>query len=260
MLGSTVKNVITESTGRYAQCSPEGHDEFLSEIIKTDYKISDIDVKGKFMWWTFQSTHQTWYMWCTYGMSGQWTTHKTKHTAYSIEVISNNGVVLHFNDQRHFGTIKFVKDKFVHQKKLNSLGPDMLNDPPDQLEFCQRVLRKEHRTIAENLMDQSLISGVGNYIKSEALYRAKISPNRIVSEISSGEFISLRESVVNVMSESYLSKGASFRSYKNPDGTLGTKQFKFMIYDQKVAPCGHLVHVEETKDRRTSHWCVYCQK
>jgi len=255
-----VINASTMISGRYFEIYPEGFLDFKESISNLRYQITEIAVKGKFMWWKFVSGDSTWYMWCTYGMSGQWSPGLTKHSSFMIEYDDLENKKIFFNDQRHFGTIKFVNDEKIHLKKLASLGPDMLSNPPDDVEFSVRVLKKSHRTIAENIMDQSVISGVGNYVKSEALYRSRISPKRVVSEISSEEFVDLRNSVINVMQESYSSKGASFDTYRNPDGSKGTKQFKFLVYDQKVAPCGHIVYRETTSDNRTSHWCQFCQK
>lgn len=259
-MGHRVIDVSTSITGRYSKQFPEGFLNFKESITKHTYHVKEIAVKGKFMWWKFVSDDASWYMWCTYGMSGQWTTEVTKHTSFIVEYDSGENKKIVFNDQRHFGTIKFVNDNKLHLKKLASLGPDMLSNPPDDVEFSIRVLKKSHRTIVENIMDQSIVSGVGNYVKSEALYRAGISPHKIVSELTSTELILLRKSIIDVLLESYESKGATFNSYRNPDGTKGTKQFKFRVYDRKVAPCGHIVCVEETKDHRTSHWCPQCQK
>ena len=253
-------NASTMISGRYSETHPEGFLAFKESISNLQYRITEIAVKGKFMWWKFVAGDSTWYMWCTYGMSGQWTPHLTKHASFTFEYDDGEKQKIFFNDQRHFGTIKFVNDEKIHLKKLASLGPDMLSNPPDDVEFSVRILKKSHRTIVENIMDQSIISGVGNYVKSEALYRASVSPHRIVTELSSLELVSLRKNIVDVLTESYESKGATFNSYRNPDGTKGTKQFKFKVYDRKIAPCGHLIRVETTKDGRTSHWCTFCQK
>ena len=108
-------------------------------------------------------------------------------------------------------------------------------------------------------MDQRVISGVGNYIKSEALLRAKISPWRNVSDITEGEYTKLFQSVINVANESYASQGASIKTYRKPDGTKGAAQFSFRIYSKKACPVGHPVINETTPDGRTSWWCSTCQ-
>jgi endonuclease-8 len=122
------------------------------------------------------------------------------------------------------------------------------------------MLKKPTRTIAEALMDQSGVAGVGNYIKAECLLRAGISPWRNVTEITSEEYVKLCGSVIDVATESYEAQGASIRTYRNVDGSKGRKQFEFEIYSRKECPKGHPTIREETPEGRTSWWCGSCQK
>lgn len=229
--------------------------------------VEAVDVKGKFMWWTLRAQDKTWYAWCTYGMSGQWSRTAGKHVAFIVEhnasgkLISSDQQKLFFNDQRRFGTIKFVSDLKAHQKKLASRGPDVLEDPPMDPElFAKRILLKPHRTISEALMDQSCVSGIGNYLKAESLYRAGVSPHRCVTDMTAEEIEKLWSEVILCCRESYADQGASIRTYKTVDGDQGKAQFFFRAYNQKECPWGHKVTREETKDGRTSWWCAVCQK
>lgn len=219
------------------------------------------------MWWTLQGATSSWYLWSTYGMSGQWSRAAANNVCFIVEFNSSGHVVdkdqqkLFFNDQRHFGTIKFISNEKTHQKKLASIGPDILEDARMDPElFAKRMLLKPNRTISEALMDQSAVAGIGNYIKSEALLRAGISPWRNVMEITSEEYMKLCQSVLDVAAESYKSQGASIKTYRNIDDSKGTTQFNFKIYSKKMCPFGHPVINETTTDRRTSWWCEQCQK
>lgn len=230
-------------------------------------RVEAVDTKGKFMWWTLKGQDKTWYMWCTYGMSGQWSRTAGKHVAFIVEYNGSGSLItrdqqkLFFNDQRRFGTIKFVIDQKQHEKKLASLGPDVLEDPPVEPElFAKRILKKPNRTISEALMDQSCISGVGNYLKAEVLYRSGISPHRAVVELTSDEVMKLWSEVILSCRESYADQGASIRTYRTVDDGKGQAQFTFRIYNMKECPEGHTTVREETKDGRTSWWCKQCQK
>jgi formamidopyrimidine-DNA glycosylase len=125
--------------------------------------------------------------------------------------------------------------------------------------FAKRLLKKPSATIAEALMNQGGVSGVGNYIKAECLYRARISPWRKVSDITSGEYVNLCEATLNVARESYQSQGASIYTYTNPDEHKGSMQFNFCAYAQSTCPKGHDIRNEETPEGRTSWWCPACQ-
>lgn len=252
--------------GRYADKHPEGMQDLLTALKTTEATVDSVNVKGKFMWWALTLKDGTdWYVWCTYGMSGQWTTHSPddKHFHVRVWTDKHDGSALqalHFRDPRHFGTLKFVNDKKKMQRKLNSLGPDMLAAPPSTIEFGVRLNRRKNKTIAEALMDQSVVSGVGNYIKAESLYLAEISPHRVVDTLTGPEREQLRQQIINVMGASYNTGGATISTYRNPDGTKGGMQRRFAVYNHSTDPMGNPVIREETKDGRTTHWVPLIQK
>lgn len=240
---------------RFGKKTPEGYDKIASFL---PAKVISIDTKGKFMWWTLESQPGVvMRMWCTYGMSGQWSKKFTKHTAATVKF---EGDSIHFNDPRHFGTLKFVDDEKVHLRKLSTLGPDVLEPGLSSELFTQKVLSKPSRTIAEALMDQKTISGCGNYMKSECLLRSGISPWRRVTDISPEEYVKLCGDLCDVAKESYASQGASIKTYRTVDGEQGTTQFDFQIYSKRECPSGHSVRNETTPEGRTSWWCDVCQK
>lgn len=232
---------------------------FLSALKNTEAFIDSVNVKGKFMWWTLALKNgTTWWMWCTYGMAGQWTTSKPdKHTAATAWVDTPDGsglLAINFRDPRHFGTLKFNNDKKELERKLASLGPDMLNDPPNLEQFSERLRKRGTRTLAEALMDQKCVSGVGNYVKAESLYLAELSPHRTCNSLSDNELRHLRQQIINVMKASYATGGATIRTYQNVDGAKGGMQNRFMVYGNRTDPLGNLVVKEETADGRTTHW------
>lgn len=214
------------------------------------------------MWWKFTFPNsQDYYLHITYGMSGGWFTSPTKHTAFIVEYDDvGESKKIFFNDPRHFGTLKFVSSKQEHEKKLASLGPCILSGGLTSEIFARNILDKPNRTISEALMDQSVISGVGNYLKAEVLYRSEISPWRSVTDITANEYQILAKNVVDVALQSYRSQGATISTYRTPDGSKGTTQFDFLVYSKKACPKDHPVIRDETPDGRTSHWCVQCQK
>lgn len=253
--------------GRYQKAPPEGTLDFQRDLL-ADWdvgRIRSIDVKGKFMYWTLGDE---WSLWCTYGMSGQWSTERSKHSAVIILHRTTRVGVLEdclpgicFNDPRHFGTLKFVKGHAALDKKLASLGPDMLSEPsPDEAAFRQALLRKHDRTLAEVMMNQSVVSGVGNYVKAEALYLAELSPHRLVRDLTTEEIERLRVQVINVMKASYNNGGATIRSYANVDGTKGEAQRRFAVYGNKEDLMGNPVTAEQTADGRTTWWVPAVQR
>lgn len=245
---------------RFFKKTPDNYTHFSGSL---PARVIDVNTRGKFMWWTLETRAGTkWKMWCTYGMSGQWSTQQTKHTGCSIEFVDldNSRRSLHFNDPRHFGTLKFTKDEKEHGKKLASLGPCILESPPTPEKFAELLLRKPSRIISEALMDQSCVAGVGNYIRAEVMYRSGISPWRKSVDLSSEEWRLLHRETLAVCQESYVSQGASISTYRTVDGQRGSTQFYFRAYGKDSCPKGHPIRREEGEGGRTLHWCPECQK
>jgi DNA-formamidopyrimidine glycosylase len=267
--GKSLIDLSVGISGRYVKHLPRGLTNFIEEKReKGPPRVDQVATHGKFMWWRFRfpSESRDWYMHCTYGMSGGWYTSPSKHTSFVVEYsgsgvpITRDAQKIFFNDPRHFGTVKFVDDPKEHEKKLKTLGPCILGPRLDAVLFAENVLSKPERTIAEALMDQSVVSGCGNYIKAEVLYRAGVSPWRNVADIGPEEYLLLRDSMWDVAGESYTTQGATISTYRTPDGDKGTTQFNFRVYSKKTCPKGHNIVREETPEGRTSHWCPSCQK
>lgn len=280
LVGKFVHEIIPLDGGRYGKLEGDGIpglDAYLDEINaaaqrdghKWAYgqRVHEVGVKGKFMWWGIGD----WFLWCTYGMSGQWSTqYDPKHSACQvcyndsaepIHPCSQAVQTINFNDPRHFGTLKLVRGREALDKKLRTLGPDMLNDPPNAEQFMHRIHnRGDGKTIAEALMNQACISGVGNYIKAEALYLAELSPHRKCESLTINELERLRQQIINVMRASYNNDGATIRSYLNVDGTKGGMKTRFLVYGNQTDPLGNPVVREETKDGRTTHWVPAVQR
>jgi formamidopyrimidine-DNA glycosylase len=108
-------------------------------------------------------------------------------------------------------------------------------------------------------MDQSIVAGIGNYIKADALWLARLSPNRLVGDCTDEELINLKECVRRVMLESFRSGGATIRTYKNIDGEEGEYGSRFLVYGRKEDIDGNPVIKEDTADGRKTHWCPEVQ-
>lgn len=244
--------------GRWIKRPPVGLDDFQKAGPHT---VVEIACKGKLMYWRFTTE---WTMLVTYGMSGQLVTEPTKHSHAELSLVRPSDDTRHqlyFDDPRRFGTLKFIHGSAAFAKKLATLGPDMLNDPPTVNQFAARLNKKKtSRTLAEALMDQSVVSGIGNYVKAEALYRAKLSPWRKVCDLTIEEILLLHSAIIKVMMSSYGSGGATIATYRNPDGSIGQAQRRFAVYGHKQDPFGNVVTNEETPDKRTSWWCHAVQK
>ena len=233
-------------TGRYVRHGPfVGYYDLLKTI---PLKVLTVSCQGKFIYFYFENDAS---LWCTLGMSGAWLNHQTKHSRVKL---SFSGADVYFDDVRNFGTLKYVRDKELLTKKLKTLGHDPLANNIECTMLQKRLVRKGAKTIAEVLMDQSVIAGIGNYLKAEILYAAKISPHRLCSSLSEKDIFKICKYTNNIMRTSYESGGATILTYKDENGDPGTFSRRFMVYNQKHDPLGNPVIRETTRDKRTTHW------
>ena len=244
LVGSRICKNITPVSGRYTKKPIPGIDLFSSS------KVTGIGVKGKLIFWIL--SNETFIL-NTLGMTGTWSLDGGhKHARVMFEF--TEGEPVYFVDMRNFGTIKVIKGKNDFLKKLQSLGPDMLNEDVTDLEFAESLDKKPHWSIAKALMHQSVVCGVGNYVKAEALYRAKLSPWRLVGSLSTSEISNLNASVKSVLRQAYADQGATIATYKNVEGEEGYASLQFMVYGKKNDPHNNQVLREKTDDGRTTHW------
>lgn len=256
--GVEVKVIATQLSNRYVGKFLKEIEQVGGRFLKNPEKslsglaaklplvVKEIGCKGKFLFWKLEDDN---YLFNTLGMTGKWTTERSKHTAVCLKVDSQN---VYFEDVRRFGTLK-SGSSITLQTQLAKLGDDMLSSPPNAVVFFNKLQKASKKTIVQFLMDQSSISGVGNYIKSEALYRAQVSPHRLCGSLLQPEAELLRTSILDVMQESYQMQGATFLTYGSLEGAGKYASF-FRVYRKETDPLGNRVISEDTADKRTSWW------
>lgn len=245
--------------GRYKKKNIELLNEFFN-LKENQRKITNINCKGKFIW--FQFSDINWSLWITLGMAGGFV--KSCEKNCDIEFISNNGN-LWFKDQRHFGTLKFCNQKEKLNKKISSLGPDILSNNNDfSIEEFIKILRKyNEKTLPKILMDQSKISGIGNYLKSEILYKAKLSPFKKIKDISNEELYDLFKISKKIANDSLKAGGASTKKYSNLKNNYENSEkiiFKFNVYNRIYDDNNYKIVKSKTDDGRMTHWVPEIQK
>ncbi|OUU74908.1 MAG: hypothetical protein CBC29_07210 [Methylococcaceae bacterium TMED69] len=225
-------------SGRYIKKEPSGWKDLQMQL---PLKIVGPGVHGKFCYWICDNET---FVYSTLGLTGNWSSKKSKHSRLGFTF--SGGVSIFYNDQRNFGTFKVVRGKHNILEKLKSLGPDMLSEDVSDKLFISRIKTKPNWGITKALMDQSIIAGVGNYIKSDSLWLSQISPHKKVCDLSDGELAVLNRSIKRVMNESYQN-----HSYNNS---------KFLIYGKSKDPDGNEVIKEQTDDKRSTYWVPEVQK
>lgn len=184
-------------------------------------------------------------------MTGSWNKSKSLHSRIQIDFEDFDS--LFFNDIRNFGTFQ-LKTKEDLNKKLKSLGPDMLISPPTYEDFIKILRKKNSKNICDVIMNQSVISGVGNYIKAESLWFSRINPNAFVKDLTDSNLMTLCASIKFVINKSYNEQGASIKDYYTFEGEEGNAVEGFVVYGRDKDFNNMRVIKTQTPDNRTTHW------
>lgn len=163
-----------------------------------------------------------------------------------------------FNDTRRFGWVELVaRDKVSAYYKR--FGPDLLQEnvqPEEWLRIFQQR-RWKNRQIGNALLDQEFVAGIGNYLRADILFEAKLSPFRKISHLTQDELERLRVSALSIIRKAYETGGYSLGSYRDPDGKTGN--YESLVYGKTVVD-GYKVERGETSDKRTIWWVPEVQK
>jgi len=280
-------------SGRYTtKGRPRGYEEFRKTMTSyvaddtTDIDIvTDWNCKGKFIWLSLDKGsmnhadvdnsdyHRS--IWITLGMSGRFvrdtfnaeveddgSTHKQPRWYFEFldESTTNPDKAtkqIFYYDTRNFGTLRFCLSKKELTDKLKSLGPDILEDINEH-QFME-ILRKQRQSmnICKFLMNQAKISGVGNYLLSEALYRAILDPFASLDEISDEQALDLYKEVVDTARASYEAQVSRRGGYYNEvEGNEGQYAFALQCYGREYCPKGNEIIRETDGPHGRTIWYV----
>jgi len=173
-----------------------------------------------------------------------------------------NGKMLALSDLRKFAKIIFAKkEEVLNSDDLKTLGPEPLSKE-FTLTYFQKICQKSNKPIKTLLMDQKLISGIGNIYSDEILWQAKISPLRKANSLKEKEIKVIYQKIKAVLKEAIKLQGTSIVDYRKPDGAKG-KMDKFLkVYrkeGQKCPRCQGIIK-RVVINGRSAHFCPKCQK
>ncbi|MFA5056150.1 MAG: bifunctional DNA-formamidopyrimidine glycosylase/DNA-(apurinic or apyrimidinic site) lyase [Dehalococcoidia bacterium] len=169
----------------------------------------------------------------------------------------DSGAKLYFRDPRKFGMIWLVEDE---EQVVGKLGPEPL-DTCFTARTLRSILSKHSAPTKAIICDQTVIAGIGNMYADEALFDARIHPERKSSSLSRDEIKRLHRAIITVLTQAIDNGGASISDYTRPDGKSGEAQFVFKVAHQlggKCKSCG--TQIERIPIRkRGSYFCPKCQ-
>jgi DNA-formamidopyrimidine glycosylase len=207
-------NKIEIKSGKYTRHGlPDNFQKFQKSLPLT---LSEVNVHGKFVWFTWEKNNEfTWNTWVQFGMTGYFCSSEYEKSSIPhirkpeeaqncekhghIWFYFDNMAPLVFSDQRNFGLLRWVDNPEVTKKYVDDLGPDPLTQDLTKTWWKNEL---EGRTKGINisllLLDQSFVAGIGNYLRSEILWKAGIHPERELGSLNETELNKLRETLEEV--------------------------------------------------------------
>jgi formamidopyrimidine-DNA glycosylase len=185
-------------------------------------------------------------------------TQRLKHDHFDL--LLDSGVALRFNDPRRFGSLLYAEGDPNLHPLLVDLAPEPLSAAFDG-EYLWRVTRGRRVSIKALLMNSHLVVGVGNIYASEALFRARIRPQRQARTLRRLEADRLVRAVRAVLKLAIKAGGTTLRDYRGADGAPGYFRQRLYVYERKGQPCRRCRTPVRalTQGQRSTYYCPTCQ-
>ncbi|MFE0735182.1 bifunctional DNA-formamidopyrimidine glycosylase/DNA-(apurinic or apyrimidinic site) lyase [Streptomyces sp. NPDC058855] len=241
-----------------------GGEDFAARL--TGQRVEGARRRGKYLWLPLSGTGTA--VLGHLGMSGQLLVQPEdapdeKHLRVRVRFGDSAGTELRFVDQRTFGGLS------LHEQTPEGL-PDVIahiaRDPLDPAfddAAFHRSLRLRRTTVKRALLDQSLISGVGNIYADEALWRSRLHYDRPTATLTRPRSAELLGHVRDVMNAALAAGGTSFDSlYVNVNGESGYFDRSLDAYGRENEPCHRCGTPMRRRPwmNRSSYFCPRCQR
>ncbi len=270
-LKKTIKNLkiikITVNNRNLRFKLPKDFESILKNKI-----IKNIQRKSKYIIFDFGNNF---YTILHLGMSG--TLHiPSKKKITNLSFYSNpslpkkhNHVIIHFkkikliyNDPRRFGYFKILNNKNDFENYFTRIGPEAL-DKDFNLIYLTNKIKNKKKNIKNFLLDQKIVSGIGNIYANEILYKSQILPTKSVKKLTSIDLIKIIKFSRLTLNNAIKFGGSSIRDFKGISGGKGDFQKKFAVYNRENQKCNKSNCKGIIKKRyisnRSTFICNYCQ-
>ena len=176
----------------------------------------------------------------------------------------DNGSRITFNDPRRFGAMDLIAShRIAAHTLIAGLGPEPLGNAFSE-SYLADQLKGRKLPMKSALLDQKIVSGLGNIYVCETLFRCGIHPTRKAGQLSKARISRLVPVIRDVLSEAIEAGGSSLRDFRQADGELGYFQHSFDVYGREGAPCrtpgctGTIRRMVQSG--RSTFYCPQCQR
>ena len=234
-------------------------DEFIENI--KNQTIKDITTRGKFLVFILDTDVLLIHL----RMEGKFTFRKKEdeiskheHVIFTLD----NKEEMRFHDVRKFGKMYLIKKSEVYKvKPLVELGYEYDSSLLTK-EYLFQKLSSKRLPIKTVLLDQSIISGIGNIYDDEILFMSGIDPNRKSSKITLDECDKIIKNTREVLNKAIKLGGTTIKSFTSSEGVHGLFQNELLVHGKSGSSCpvcGCIIEKTRIGGRGTSY-CMKCQK
>lgn len=233
--------------------------EFIGKL--RDQEILSIGTRGKFIVILLTD----YYLLVHLRMEGKFMFRNKKDTLSKHEHVVftfSDGVEMRYHDVRKFGKMYLVeKDRLYIDTPLKDLGYEF-DDERLTSDYLLEKFKRKNKFIKTVLLDQSIITGIGNIYDDEILFRSRISPYKRACELSRED---CREIIINtgiVLEQAIEMGGTTIKSFTSEEGVHGLFQNELLIHGKKngVCPICKQQIIKDKIDGRGTYYCPNCQK
>ncbi len=257
VVGKTIKSV--EVLCNRIIRTPDEPALFIMEL--AGETIHDIGRKGKHL--LFELDH--WTLVSHLRMEGKYSVVKQgepydKHTHVMFHF--TDGTDLRYHDVRKFGTMDLIpKGHYNLVNAIAEMGPEPI-DPAFTVQQLKERIKGRKTAIKVVLLNQQVVSGLGNIYVDEALALSHIHPLRTVDSLKKKEIDKLFDAMRSVLQKGIDLGGATIRTYVNSLGKQGLMQEDLYVYGMTGEPCKFCSTLIEkiVVGGRGTHYCPKCQK
>ena len=256
VIGKTINEIIIN----YGRIIQTDRTEFQTKLV--GQTIIDIKRKGKYLIFIFSKYLMVSHL----RMEGKYFL-----KAEDEEVSKHDHIIfkftdhteLRYNDTRKFGVMylypQMELEKLYQMDPLNKLGLEPF-DEGFTLDYLKEKFKNNHRPIKTTLLDQSIISGLGNIYADEVVFMAKLNPNDDTSDLSDEDIANIITSSKEVLQKAINLGGTTIRSFVNSHAATGLFQNELLVHTKENCPCCGLKIKKIFVGGRGTYFCPHCQK
>lgn len=219
--------------------------------------IKNIDRYGK--WLMFELSD--YYLLSHLRMEGKYFIRDTKDSKEKHQHVIfhlDDGTDLRYNDTRKFGKMYLLdKDEVFNEKPLKDLGLEPWDKNLDA-DYLKRKMKG--KPIKTELLDQSIITGIGNIYADEILFACKINPTLPANTLTQTDYNNIIYNTRKILTEAIENGGTTVKSYTSAEGVHGRFQSHLNVHTKDYCPkCkGDIIKI--TVGGRGTYYCANCQK